>query len=149
VWHSDTHFLHDPAPLFGVKVYGFVNEVGPGQGGTCVISGAHHLVARWREEHPDDARNEAFLHRFLRSHPWLVDLTTSDDASRTERLTRPTSIDGHDVQVIELTGQPGDIVLTHHWALHCIAPNASAVPRLMFSRNLWRTGVEQVGRLER
>jgi hypothetical protein len=150
IWHSDTHFLHAPEPLFGVKVYGFINHVGPGQGGTCAISGGHHLVERWRSTHPDESRTKGFLERFLRSDPWLVDLTSgSSDEARTERLTRSTTIDGHDVRVVELTGDPGDVVLTHHWALHCIAPNAAAEPRMMFSRNFWRRGVDQVAQLER
>jgi hypothetical protein len=146
VWHLDTHLAHPPEPLFGVKTYGFINEVGPGGGGTCVLAGVHHLVARFQAAHPPseyDYTGTTMLQRFLRSHPWLQALSRPGGEDR-HRFLEPTEIDGVEVQVVELTGQPGDVVLTHPWALHTIACNASTQPRFMTSNNVFRVGAPPV-----
>jgi hypothetical protein len=49
IWHADTHFAHRPQPLFGVKTYAFINPVVPGKGGTCLISGSHHIVGQFAQ----------------------------------------------------------------------------------------------------
>jgi hypothetical protein len=56
----------------------------------------------------------------------------------------PTETEGREIRIVELTGEPGDVVITHPWTLHCIAPNAGSQPRMMTSKNVWRRGVEQV-----
>jgi hypothetical protein len=35
------------------------------------------------------------------------------------------------IQPLELTGEPGDVVLTHMHVLHAPAPNTGRMPRLM------------------
>jgi hypothetical protein len=45
---------------------------------------------------------------------------------------------------VELTGDPGDIVLIHPYALHAIAENAGTGPRMMTSKDIYRHGVDQV-----
>jgi Phytanoyl-CoA dioxygenase (PhyH) len=145
IWHADTHFAYEPDPLFGIKTYGFINSVVAGQGGTCVISGSHHLVRRFARANVDVVRSLGHLPPFMKSDPWLVDLQRGPgDPTRTKRLLSPSQIDGHEIRVVELTGNPGDVVLTHPWTLHCIAPNASDRPRMMMSKNIWRRGVDQV-----
>lgn len=145
IWHADTHFAHQPEPLFGVKTYGFISPVVAGQGGTCVISGSHHLVDHFARENLATVRALRHLPVFMKSHPWLVDLQRGPELpDRSLRLMSPTEINGHEVRVVELTGKPGDVVLTHPWTLHCIGPNAGESPRMMTSKNIWRRGVEQV-----
>ena len=53
----------------------------------------------------------------------------------------PRDVDGHELRVVELTGEPGDIVLIHPFTLHAIAENAGTGPRMMTSKNLFRRGV--------
>ena len=48
--------------------------------------------------------------------------------------------DGIGVRVVELTGRPGDVVITHPWTLHHAAPNRASYPRLMRSKAIHRTG---------
>jgi hypothetical protein len=145
LWHADTHLMHDPDPLFGVKLYAFINTVRPGQGGTCVLSGGHHLVRRYREANASDLRSLRDQRRLMTSNEWLLELSKGNlDDGRTQRLMESTTVDGYEVRVVELTGEPGDVVLAHPWALHCIAPNAADQPRMMTSKNIWRRGVQQV-----
>ncbi len=47
-------------------------------------------------------------------------------------------VGGTAVRVMELTGRPGDVVLTHPWVLHCAAPNTGTHPRMMLTKNLYR-----------
>jgi hypothetical protein len=42
-------------------------------------------------------------------------------------------VDGVEVRVVELCGEPGDVVLMNPRCLHAAAPNAGASPRLMQS----------------
>lgn len=74
----------------------------------------------------------------LASHPWFLHLTSEDRPSTTDLMTE-TDLDGIPVRVVELTGQAGDVYLTHPWVLHSIAPNASDTPRMMRSRMIWQT----------
>jgi hypothetical protein len=46
-WHADYGWDFYPEPLFGVKVFAFVAEVGPRGGGTLVITGSHRVTARF------------------------------------------------------------------------------------------------------
>jgi hypothetical protein len=45
-------------------------------------------------------------------------------------------LDGIPVRVVELTGEPGDVVLAHPWLLHHAAPNTASYPRMMRGKNL-------------
>lgn len=47
-------------------------------------------------------------------------------------------IDGVPVQVVELTGSPGDVVVTHLHVFHTRSPNTSTVPRLMLGKEIRR-----------
>jgi hypothetical protein len=42
-----------------------------------------------------------------------------------------TEIDGVPARVVELTGEPGDMVFCHPAIVHCVAPNRGAWPRFM------------------
>lgn len=71
----------------------------------------------------------------LRSHPWLKALSSpEDDPERNARfMSAEVDIDGLPARVVELTGKPGDIYVTHPWVMHAIAPNATREPRFMRS----------------
>ena len=45
-------------------------------------------------------------------------------------LGAETSIDGVPLRVVELTGEPGDIVIMHCDTFHAVAPNRSSAPRM-------------------
>jgi ectoine hydroxylase-related dioxygenase (phytanoyl-CoA dioxygenase family) len=49
-------------------------------------------------------------------------------------------IDGVPVQVVELTGSPGDVVVTHLHVFHARSPNTDNVPRLMLGKEIRRVG---------
>ena len=48
-------------------------------------------------------------------------------------MEREEVVDGVPLQVIENTGEAGDIILLHPLVLHVAAPNNSAAPRFLLS----------------
>jgi hypothetical protein len=48
-----------------------------------------------------------------------------------------------EVQVIEMHGRPGDVFLMDMRVLHAVAPNATRVPRLMFTLRFMLPAVQR------
>ncbi len=72
--------------------------------------------------------------RFHRPHPWLMALTgqAPSPADRTAAfMDTETIVDGVPLRVVELTGDPGDMVFCHPVIVHCAAPNRGTRPRFM------------------
>ena len=72
--------------------------------------------------------------RFHRSHPWLMALT-GHAPSPADRIAafmdRETVVEGVPLRVVELTGEPGDMVFCHPVMVHCVGPNRGERPRFM------------------
>jgi hypothetical protein len=137
LWHWDNPcepHLDRPRGLFVVS---FIGPVAPGGGGTLVLSGSPRLlVQRERRLSADQRRGLGTKpwERFHRSHPWLMALTglAPSPADRTAAfMDRDTLVEGVPLRVVELTGEPGDMVFCHPVMVHCVAPNRGARPRFM------------------
>ena len=121
-WHMDSGFEQATWPVRSVKLFAFFGEVGPRGGGTMLLPGTHRLVDRYRQDLPTLAGAGMQNWRpFMRHHPWLARLL---DGAVLPDHGRPLvgaagEIDGVPVQVLELTGSPGDVVITH---LHVSTP---------------------------
>lgn len=106
-WHVDGgHFRRHPwSPDRALLTLFLCSDVEPGDGGTAVSVGSHHLVARvLADAEPDGLAHKQLLAR-ANSHP------------RTE--------------VREVTGQAGDVVLLHPFLLHAQSVNTGAAVRFM------------------
>lgn len=133
IWHSDFEATHTGRRLFAVKWWTFFDVVGPRQAGTPQLAGSHNLFIRFLQTCPDREYKHA-RDTFLRSHEWLRALTKDDGAhDRNERFMTETDLDGLPARVVELTGRPGEVFITHPWVFHSIAVNARDTPRLMRS----------------
>jgi len=145
-WHTDLGFDLPADDLVAVKIWALLGDLEPGGGGTPQVAGSHRVIAR----HLTTTSERDFTtirDQVLRSDPWLRDLTT---AGRTTDPMVEADLDGLPVRVVELTGQAGDVYLTHPWILHSIAPNANDTPRMMRSRFIWRSeGGDEVGAADR
>ena len=90
------------------------------------VAGSHRLLdAPGRE-----LRSKAFK-KALRKKPYFNVLLGEDNAERDRYLAQAHRVDGVDLRVVELTGEPGDVVLADARLLHAPAPNAQSTPRLM------------------
>jgi ectoine hydroxylase-related dioxygenase (phytanoyl-CoA dioxygenase family) len=135
-WHADFEFTAPIDRLFALKLFVFFGEVVPRGGGTLLIERSHRLVARFVEglSLDDRANYRRTRLRFLSHDPWLKALANPDhdDPERPARfMDHDAEIDGIRTRVIELTGAPGDVVITHPWVFHCPSSNSSAQPRFM------------------
>lgn len=136
-WHLDTQDLE----LTMLVVFAHLAPVRPGGGGTLVVSGSHRLTAPSGPQ----AGNAPVRSRDVKAHlgtmhPWFRDLWNGDgDTDRVHRyLTEGADIDGVQVRVEELTGEPGDAVIMHPRLLHVVAPNSLDAPRIMLLQFLHR-----------
>jgi hypothetical protein len=138
-WHMDCGFDHATWPAPAVKLFGFAGEVGPAGGGTMVLAGTHRLVDRYRQALPAPvgAGKENWL-AFMRHHPWLARLLDGADRPDHARPGDAAEIDGVPVEVMELTGSPGDVVLTHLHVFHARSPATGAAGRLMLGKEIRR-----------
>lgn len=137
LWHWDNagelHLDH-PTALFVVS---FIGSVGPRGGGTLILSGSPRLLIQQERQIPADQRRGSIARlrdRFHRSHPWLMALT-GQAPSPADRIAAfmdaETIVEGVPLRVVELTGEPGDMVFCHPLIVHCVALNREPWPRFM------------------
>jgi hypothetical protein len=136
-WHWDNPcepHLDQPRGLFVVS---FIGPVAPQGGGTLILSGSPRLLIQQERGIPASQRHESgarIWERFHRSHPWLMALT-GHAPSPADRIAafmdRETTVEGVPLRVVELTGEPGDMVFCHPAIVHCVNPNRGTRPRFM------------------
>jgi ectoine hydroxylase-related dioxygenase (phytanoyl-CoA dioxygenase family) len=116
-----------------VQFFAFLSQVRPRGGGTLVLTGSHRLVAPYR------CLGQAFrldrVRASLAAHPWLRGLRKpGDGGDRIQRyMNDGTIIDGVPLRLVELTGEPGDVILMHSDTFHAAAPNRLTGPRMMLT----------------
>ena len=75
------------------------------------------------------------MRRLLQKQPYVRDLLSpGDNGERIERfMSRVEDVDGIPLQVVEATGDAGDVILVHPLVMHAAAPNTATEPRFMIS----------------
>ena len=133
-WHMDCGFERPTWPVFAVKLFSFFDDVEAQGGGTLVLEGSHRLVERYaRTLPPETGGNKDTWARFMKQDPWLHRLYRGGTASDPGRHLLGTRhhIDGIALRAIELTGSPGDVIITHLHVFHSGAPTVGSRPRQM------------------
>jgi hypothetical protein len=139
-WHWDgIQFKHTvDAPDQGLLLLCMFSQTRPHGGGTLVAEGSHQLVARFLNDRPDGMNVGDAIKEIIPTHPWLRELTNSDDTTttRVERFMHQTTVDdnGTRLKVVETTANPGDIYLCHPFLFHAASQNLSGEPRFMCNR---------------
>jgi hypothetical protein len=130
-WHLDSPRLPSRQSL-GVQLFTFLDRVEPGGGGTLVVAGSHRLLNDGR------FRRSGSVTKALKREPFFAELSRGQVAwTPGDPLPRGRA-DSVEVEVVELTGEPGDAWFTDLRLLHSSAPNAAATPRLMVTHRFWR-----------
>ena len=135
-WHVDARYTSPLRPVRGVKTFALFGNVVPRGGATLMVSGSHRLIHRWfRENPPARGARSAEMRSRLLSHPYVRGLhTAGDPRERIERFVeRVDAMDGIPLQVVEASGDAGDVFLVHPLVMHVAAPNNSTEPRFMLS----------------
>jgi hypothetical protein len=138
-WHFD--FMPAVAGPRPVQFFAFLSPVRPRGGGTLVLTGSHRLVAPYLGEEFRMPRVRAAL----AAHPWLRGLwEPGHGGDRIQRYMHDgTVVGGVPLRVIELTGEPGDVVLMHSDCFHAPALNRLAEPRMMLTDMIKRDKADQ------
>jgi len=132
-WHVDGPRLASGRRP-GVQLFAFLDRVDPGGGGTLVIAGSHRLLNEGRVVPIGDVPRRLRQEDFFR--PLYAE---ADDAAPRARLVNHKGAAGDvALEVVELTGAPGDVYLIDLRVLHTVAPNASSRPRMMATHRFFR-----------
>jgi ectoine hydroxylase-related dioxygenase (phytanoyl-CoA dioxygenase family) len=135
-WHIDANYLSALSPPEGVRIHALFGDVVPRAGSTLMVSGSHRLVHKYFVDNPPPAgaRGTEYRRR-LQKHPYIRDLHTEGGAgARAARfMERPEEHDGIRLQVVEIIGMAGDVLLLHPLLLHVASANNGDQPRFLLS----------------
>lgn len=134
-WHLDTVASAQPPAV--ARFFTFLAPAEPGGGGTLYVAGSHRLIQGLaaRETDSTTISSGAMRRRLAAEHPWLADLWASATPDRVQRFMHDgAQIDGIELRVREMTGEPGDVIFMHPQVLHAFAPNNRATPRMMLTQ---------------
>ncbi|MCA6308862.1 MAG: hypothetical protein IM647_13910 [Phenylobacterium sp.] len=120
LWHTD--LPREEAP------------VGPGAGGTLVAAGSHRLL------NDQGALRSKDIKARLRALPPFAGLMDPTHPGRPAGPAPFGEADGAPIEVVELTGAPGDLWLMDMRGLNTAAPNATKAPRPMMTWRFLREG---------
>ena len=144
VWHLDYTAPASAARMPGVQPFLCVDRVEPRGGGTLLASGTHRLVDALRSKRgPDWPGASAAVRKSLaRDVPWLgalLSLRPGED--RIARFMGQATVwGGVPLQVLEVVGEPGDVVFMHPWLLHAPSQNCGARPRMVLTERVRSRG---------
>ena len=93
----------------------------------------------------DEGRSADVRIKLNRAEPWLRALWSRDDkVDRVRRfMTEGAVVNGVPLRVMEMTGEPGDVIIWHPWLFHCATSNCTSQPRLMLRQPINRREVGQ------
>jgi hypothetical protein len=131
-WHTDSPRLaSNQRP--GVQLFTFLEPVEPRGGGTVVIAGSHRLMNEGRHIRPRDLVSR------LRAEVFFRDMVSARPSIAGDSAGLPAgAVNGVPLQVVEITGAPGDAWLVDLRVLHASAPNARDRPRVMLTHRFER-----------
>jgi len=140
-WHLDLVGGASLARCPGVRLFAYLSAVDPRGGGTLAVAGSHRRVAALAGDAPASALggSAGILRRLARGDRWLRALCSSGPCG--DRIATfmdaGTTSGGVPLRVVELTGEPGDVVLMDLRVLHAAAPNVRPAPRLVLGQHVY------------
>ena len=140
-WHLDYPVVRGREGNFAARIFVSLEKLNHGGGGTLFIAGSHHVLQRLVAKRTADRIRSADARKALmRISPWAKALFSPD--GKTERVRRfvntSTTIDKQEVRVVEMTGEPGDVFVTHPMQLHAPSTNCASGPRIVLSGIVYR-----------
>ena len=137
-WHIDFGWDLPTWPVYAVKMFALLDRVEPGGGGTLLLRGSHQLMERLRvvHGHPVDPWDKSAAPFATGSYMARLLAGGGND----DLIGVSAEVEGVQVCPVEVTGEPGDIFLTHMQVFHSPSPNVSSHPRQMIGNAFCRVG---------
>ncbi len=127
IWHVDAPRLPSAA-CPGVQTFIFLEASEHEGGGTLVVAGSHRLLNDGRFIRSKDIKRQ------LKRFPCFQQLMSANLADRERLLGSIGHVGEVEIEVVEMTGRPGDVWLMDMRVLHNLAPNARSTPRVMLTQ---------------
>jgi len=138
-WHLDLTGAERLDPLPILRIFTFLEPVGPRGGGTLCIAGSHRLAIAIERAGGGPVRSAAVRDRLAADHSWFARLLATPGAALHQRIGDRTTVDGCAVRLEQMTGDPGDLIVMHPAVLHAAAANTGDRPRLMLTEWIARS----------
>jgi hypothetical protein len=132
-WHVEGSPSRPPSQ---VRVSAYLSSVRARGGGTLIVAGSHRLA----ELHLGDCSSKEYRERLMERSDWFRGLLRG--GAHEDRIGRymieGEVVDGVSVRVVELVGEPGDVVFWHPSLLHRGGVNSLRQPRLILGGAAYR-----------
>lgn len=126
-WHLDMPRL-PTAGVPGVQIFAFLETVETGGGGTLAVTGSHRLYNGGVRISSGDLRKQ------LKKERYFAELMSNNMTDRLRFVREVGHVGNAELQVVEMTGEAGDVYFMDLRMFHTIAPNACPVPRIMLTQ---------------
>ncbi len=140
VWHLDLSPEPKRPDLMVGRVFVILAPLHPQGGGTLVAAGSHRLVQTVAADRRDRVSSADVRKALVRNYAWFAELM-SPPKPGDDRIARfmgaSTVVDGVPLQVEEITGEPGDVIVMHPHALHGLSDNRLDTPRLALTQTVY------------
>lgn len=141
-WHLPRGGWHwDGRPdmgLPGLWQFSLMSSIPSHGGGTLIVAGSHRLVCRFFDDLPTALRSRPTQRQkpdFLRRFDWFRQLEQGPDMSDEEWTARFMGegfvSEGVSLRVVEVTGEPGDVIFSHPWIIHARPHHHGFWPRFL------------------
>lgn len=132
-WHLDAQATPEPPRV--ARLFAVLSPSRPGGGGTSYVAGSHRVIRELARREGRSLRSAEARKLLMETEPWFAALATHREGEdRVARLMdQPGVAAGVAVQVGEMLGDPGDVILMDPLMLHSGAPNVRETPRMMLT----------------
>jgi ectoine hydroxylase-related dioxygenase (phytanoyl-CoA dioxygenase family) len=143
-WHLDYPAIRPREKPFAVRVFTCLAKLEAGGGGTLFLTGSHRLAQELVEKRGAESLRSREVSKGLTDEsPWVRSLRSRDErVDRARFMQAGAEIDGIPIQVVEMTGEPGDVVLAHPMIVHSASTNCRSVPRIVVAGIVHTAGWE-------
>jgi ectoine hydroxylase-related dioxygenase (phytanoyl-CoA dioxygenase family) len=131
-WHVDEPTSAAREDAWGLLGFAFLDAVEPAGGATVALAGSHRRLRALAASTPGGLVTTDEAIAALGTEPWFADLLRpGDPGERRRRFVDEGQVSmGIPLRVVELVGEPGDLVLMDPRCLHTVSANVSRRPRL-------------------
>ncbi len=128
-WHVDEPTVAGQAGAWGLLGFVCLDDVGPGGGATVAIAGSHRALLAVADARGPGAvvTTDDGLAALAAAEPWFAALR----AAPPRELPRAHVHAGVPLEIVELTGRAGDLLLMDPRLLHTVSANRGDRPRLV------------------